>query len=207
MNFILHLQGEKMKESQNNLFKTYLKNVRQTFPREDEFYSPFTKYYRKRMLGKSYSYYQSPLLIFFHGNLSEGRNSSSKVSIQYRTLSLHLATRAWRGCNTSLPLLPFKRSRTWNVRSLVESEPRVKKLDKRIFPSLFLSLSSLLSNFASAISLEGLKNLGSVWFFRNLGRWMIDSRSFACHGVLFPFFPQSIRRDDIFLIDYPGEGG
>lgn len=36
---------------------------------------------------------------------------------------------------------------------------------------------------------------------------MIDSRSFACHGVLFPFFPQSIRRDDIFLIDYPGEGG
>lgn len=38
--------------------------------------------------------------------------------------------------HTPLPLLPFKRSRTWNVRSLVESEPRVKKLDKRIFPSL-----------------------------------------------------------------------
>lgn len=136
----------------------------------------------------------------------EGRKSSSKVSIQYRTLSLHLATArvTWlQRAHTPPSLPPFKRSRTWNVR-LFESEPRVERNSiSSNFSFPFLSFFPLppvslpfLPSFQLRIRDKGT-NLGEVrgweksWYFyfsKSLARWMIDICSFACQSFLFCFF-------------------
>lgn len=100
----------------------------------------------------------------FEGGEKSLRQSFNPIS-KIISLSLHRC-RAARDvvstcAHTPSPPPLFERSRTWNVRRSFESEPRVKKLDKRIFP--FLSPSFKLRIRDKGI--QALEELGIVYFF------------------------------------------